>query len=77
MSEKKYWLSDKRFYVILFVLVIFWLGLMTLFYLKADEVTKNPCQVCSKRLGENVLCSSTIGGERVIFYPDFKIEYVE
>lgn len=34
---------------------------MVLFYLKADEVTKDPCSVCAKRMGENVTC--TLAGQ--------------
>ena len=32
---------------------------MTLIYFKADEITKDPCSVCSKRIGEEVLCMTT------------------
>lgn len=47
---------------------------MLVIYLKADEVTKDPCLICSKRMGENVVC--TIGGiapEQRVYYPNGSI----
>ena len=49
-----------------------WLGIMVLFYLKADEVTKHPCSVCAEKIGKNVIC--TLGYEQMIFYPNYTIE---
>jgi len=80
MTSKKYWITDNRFKIILLVFFIMWLGLMLLFYLKADEVTKDPCSVCAKQMGEEVIC--TIGGSGKIitktFYPNWtKIQKIE
>jgi len=45
-----------RFVVIAVILFLMWLGIMGLLYLKADEVTKQPCSVCAYKMGENVIC---------------------
>jgi hypothetical protein len=69
-----YFGSEKRFYIILAVLFIMWLGIMTLFYLKADEVTKSPCSICANKLNENVVCSINNGEIRQrVYYPNFTI----
>lgn len=70
-----YFGGEKRFYIILVVLFIMWLGIMTLFYLKADEVTKSPCSVCANKMNENVICSIGSQGKIInrIFYPNFTI----
>ena len=49
-----------------------WLGLMGFYYLKADEVTNSPCEVCAKKLGENVMCSTDSGGMIIsrTYYPN-------
>jgi hypothetical protein len=51
-----YFGGTRRFYIIITILFIMWLGVMLFLYLKADEVTKDPCSICSKRMGENVIC---------------------
>jgi len=61
MEKKEYWITNSRFKIILLVLVIFWIGIMTLFFLKADEVTKHPCSICSQKQGEQVLCTMLDG----------------
>lgn len=74
--KEKFWLSDKRFYIIATILMLMWLGLMLFFYLKADEVTKHPCSICAEKIGEEVRC--TTGGYKPItkvFHPNFSIEY--
>ena len=70
-----YFGTEKRFYIILIVLFLMWLGIMTLFYLKADEVTKSPCQVCANKLNNDVVCSIQNGGEirQRVYYPNFTI----
>ena len=58
-----YFGGEKKFYIVMVVLIIMWLLLLGFFYLKADEVTKNPCSVCAKKQQENVVCSvGSIGG---------------
>ena len=67
-----YFGGEKRFYIIMIVLIIMWVGVMALFYLKADEVTNSPCSVCAKKLQEEVVCSIRGQGKivRRVFYPN-------
>lgn len=48
-----------------------WIILLIFFYLKADEVTKDPCSICAERMGEEVICTT---GEYVpvkrVYYPN-------
>ena len=71
MTEYNYYLSNKRFYILALVLFLMFFGIMLLFYLKADEVTKHPCQVCSKTMGEEIICTgSGLNKMQVTFYPN-------
>ena len=72
---KEYWITNSRFRLIVIILVLMWIGIIVFFYLKADEVTKDPCQVCAKRLGNRITCIINNGGiimERT-YYPNFNI----
>ena len=60
-SDKHYWIDGHRFLVIIIILMIMWAGVMGLFYFKADEVTKHPCEVCAKKMGEDVTCMTSGG----------------
>ena len=66
-----------RFIIIAVVLFLMWCGFMLFFYMKAEEITKDPCGICAKRMEEKVSC--TIDGFRPItreFYPNFTIQDV-
>ena len=71
-----YFGGEKRFYIILITLIIMWLILIIFFYLKADEVTKDPCSICAKRLNENIICSLPSGAKIIqrTYYPNFEIK---
>jgi len=73
---KEYFVTNSRFKIILIVLFIMWCGIMTLFYLKADEVTKNPCSVCANKIGESIYCYTSSGMffQSKTFYPNYTIE---
>lgn len=59
MSEENlFWMTTKRFIIIGVFLLIVFLGLMVLIYLKADEITKDPCSICAEYMGEKVICST-------------------
>jgi hypothetical protein len=62
MQEKdKVWRIDRiKFLIFGIIMVIVWGSIFTLLYLKADEVTKDPCSICAKQMGENIYC--TISG---------------
>ena len=72
---KEYWITNSRFKLIAVILILMWIGIMIFFWMKADEVTKSPCQVCAKKIGEKVTCTIDNGGiimERT-YYPNFTI----
>ena len=73
-ETKEFWLSNNRYLFIVIVLFILWGGVMLLFYLKADEVTKNPCQICAKKMGEEVTCRTMTSDGTITFYPNFTIK---
>ena len=54
----KYWITDDRFKWISLLLFLIFVIVMLFFYLKADEITKDPCSICSKYLGEKVVCTT-------------------
>lgn len=66
-----------RFYIIAIVLFLMWVGLMVFFYLKTDEITKNPCQICSEKMGSEFYCihSSGLFIQTVRFYPNGSYYY--
>lgn len=71
---KEYWITDNRFKFIAILLLIIFLIFMLVIYLKADEVTKDPCSICSEKMGEKVVC--TIGGfipQQRVYYPNGSI----
>ena len=71
-----YFGGEKKFYIILTVLILMWVGLIGFYYLKADEITKNPCQICAKRMDSTVTCIVQGGGmiRKGIYYPNFSIK---
>ena len=69
---KAFWITDSRFKFIAIILLIMWAGFMVLFYLKADEITKDPCSICSERMGKQVVCTLQTNFEPVsrVYYPN-------
>ena len=68
--------KSKRFIIIMVVLITMWLLLMLFFYLKADEITKHPCAICSAKVGTDIVCSTYDGSSQMIFHPDFTIDKI-
>ena len=68
---KEYFITNSRFKYIGIILLIIWIGFMVFFFIKADEITKNPCSICAEKSGENVLC--TIGTLQRTYYPNYTI----
>lgn len=66
---KKFIVTDSRYKFMVIALLIIFLSIMTLFYLKADEVTKDPCSICAERYEEPVVCilPGTTPIERIFF----------
>jgi hypothetical protein len=71
---KEYWVTDNRFRWISLLLFLMFLIFMTFLYLKADEITHTPCQVCARQQGEDVVC--TIGGlepQTRTYHPNYSV----
>lgn len=47
----------KRLIIFGIFMLIVWFSIWALLYLKADEITKDPCSVCAKQHGEDVFCT--------------------
>lgn len=72
--NNNWYIPKDRFILIVIALLLIWLGFFVFFYLKADEVTKNPCQICAKKIGNNVICTSYFDDRTLVFYPNYSIE---
>lgn len=70
-EKKEYWLDRHRFLAIAIILLIMWSGFMVFYYLKAEEITTDPCGVCARKYDYPVILQSkgTIPVTRV-FYPN-------
>lgn len=51
------WFEEHRVFSLMIFLLIIWFTLLTFFYLKADEVTKDPCSICAAKMGDKVSCT--------------------
>jgi len=69
---KTYWITDSRFKWISLLLFLMFLVFMLLIFMKADEITRNPCQICAGQSGEDVVCYA--GTQARIFHSDYSIE---
>ncbi len=71
MTTKEYFVTNNRFKYIGLLLIIMFLVLMIFLFLKADEITKDPCSICAKQMGENVFCY--VGNLARTYYPNYSI----
>ena len=75
-KKKEYWITNSRWKLIVIILVLFWVGIMVLLYLKADEVTKDPCGICAKKMGEEVICYTGTSEKSIkTYYPNGSVDY--
>lgn len=51
-----FWLDKQRFIIVVIGLMLIFFTLMGFLYLKADEITKDPCSICAEYHGEDVIC---------------------
>ncbi len=58
-SIKTDWFDRHRMLTVGIFLLIVWFSLLGLFFLKADEITKNPCSICAEKHGDEVLCTTS------------------
>lgn len=73
LEDKSSWWDYKRMIIFGIFLLIIWGSIFVLLYLKADEVTKDPCAVCAKKMGTSVSCVSHRGGSIPLtrtYYPN-------
>ena len=55
---------------ILIALIIVWFSFILFFFIKADEITRDPCSICAERMKDNVYCQTLtdIPAKRTYFY---------
>lgn len=51
-------LDMKRWIVLGAFLLIIWFSLLAFWWMKADEISRDPCSICAERMGEEVTCST-------------------
>ena len=63
---------NKELKIVIAVMLIIWFSLLTFLYMKADAITKDPCSICSMKMGENVICTTNteFGPVRRYYYPN-------
>lgn len=73
-NKKEYWITNSRFKYGALIMLIIWLSLLLFFFLEAEAVTKDPCSICAKRMGENVVClTQGIPQLQRTYYPNYSI----
>jgi hypothetical protein len=63
----------KKWIIMGIFLLIIWGSFLLFVWLKTDEITKDPCSVCAKRMGEVYSCygvSGTKPMQPITFYPN-------
>ena len=66
---KEYWYEDWRNVIVMIMIMLVFLTMATFIYLKYDEVTHHPCEVCASVIGKNIVCTSATGGNSKTFEP--------
>lgn len=54
---KTYWITNSRFKYIGIIILLIWILFIAFLYFKAEEITKDPCNLCAKRLGKDITCN--------------------
>lgn len=70
-DKSKDWVANHYWTTFAIFMFVVWGSLFLLFWLRTDAIQKDPCGICSKRMGENVMC--TLSGLRPItrtYYPN-------
>jgi len=71
---KEYYLTNSRFKFIALLLMIIWIGTMTLIYMKGEALSTDPCGSCAKLIGENIICSAKgVNINQRTYYPNGSI----
>ncbi|MEX0594855.1 MAG: hypothetical protein WD512_00010 [Candidatus Paceibacterota bacterium] len=71
------WIEEHRFTSVIIIMLIIWFSLLTFFFIKADEITKDPCSICAASKGDKVFCriGDVVVVER-IYNPNGSIEEI-
>lgn len=56
MEKKEYLITNSRFKLIVVVMIFIWISLLILFFLKTEEMTNHPCELCAKKIGKDITC---------------------
>ena len=63
--------SVVKLIIISLAMLIIWGSLITFWYLKTDEITKDPCTICAEKQGDLVQCwTGQIYPTQKVFYPN-------
>jgi len=57
-------------------MLVIWLSLLSFLWVKADEITKNPCSICANRTDSTIVCTKFAFGSIPInkfYYPNGSI----
>jgi len=52
------WFEEHKFVTLSLVMLIIWSVTITFIYLKADEITKDPCSICAQKMGDKIYCQT-------------------
>jgi len=74
MSNKEYWITDSRFKWISILLFVMFLIFMALIFARTEQLILNPCQLCSEKMGEDVICTIKGSSQSLIYHPDYSVE---
>lgn len=61
-------MNIKTVLIVIAGLVLIWSSFLWFLIVKADYVRKDPCTVCSERMGDDVICRA--GESTRIYYPN-------
>ena len=50
-------MKNKQYLIMAICLMIMWISIIAVVYMKMEEVTKDPCSICARRMGEKVRCT--------------------
>lgn len=68
------WFERNKIKTIGLIMIFIWGSLLLFFWIKTDELTRDPCSICSEKQGKDVLCTtqSFVPSHRV-YYPNGSI----
>ena len=74
LARFSHWFNYHRMFTFLIFMLIVWSSLLGFFYMKADEITKDPCSICAEKMCEDVVCTTqTFIPARKIYYSNGSI----